>query len=366
MHITGRPGCRGFLAAAAGGRTWPWVIIVMTVVAAGAIIWAARRGGLGVPYAAGPARASIEDISRAVTRVAPAVVRIDTTGGGGPAELLPGLFGAPVGLFPEYGQASGMIVNGRRGYVLTNAHVVQGARSITVTLATGSRVRGKVLGADALTDIAVVQIPGGNLPQVELGSSDRLPVGSWVIAVGNPLGLENTVTAGVLSAKGRTIAGETGAPVTDLLQTDAPINEGNSGGALIDLRGQVVGMPTAIIEYAQGIGFAVAIDTAKQVLTELIREGRVAHAWLGIGAVDRPLDQGVVVEHVEPNSPAARAGLQPGDVVVTVGGRKIRSSEDIARLVRARRPGDKLKVVVRRGGVQIRVTARLGEAPQRR
>jgi S1-C subfamily serine protease len=319
---------------------------------------------LGLPYAAGPARASMEDISRAVTRVAPAVVRIDTTIGGGSAELLPGLFGAPAGLFPQHGQASGIIVNGRRGYVLTNAHVVQGARSIRVTLSSGRRLRGKVLGVDALTDIAVVQVPGGGLPQAELGSSDRLPVGSWVAAVGNPFGLDNTVTAGVLSAKGRTIAGEGGAPVTDLLQTDAPINEGNSGGALIDLRGQVVGMPTAIVEYAQGIGFAVAIDTAKRVLVELIRRGRVAHAWLGIGAVDRPQDDSVAVQSVAPNSPAARAGLRTGDVVMAVGGRRIRSSDDIAGIIRAHRPGDKVAVVVRRGQRQTKLTARLGEAPQ--
>jgi serine protease Do len=340
------------------------VVIVLVVIAITAVTWRTARERGARPYRLGAAGALAEDISQAVARVAPAVVRIDTTAGAGPGALLPGLFGGPQELFPHPGQGSGVIVNGRHGYVLTNAHVLAGARAIWVVLPSGRSLRGRLLGADVVTDIAVVQIRGRNLPEAELGSSEALPVGSWVIAVGNPFGLENTVTAGVLSAKGRTIVGEGASAVTDLLQTDAAINAGNSGGALIDLRGQVVGMPTAIVPYATGIGFAVASDTVKAVLPELVRAGKVSYPWLGIAYGTPPTQPGAVIERVLPDTPAARAGLRQGDLIVALDGRVVRRREDVARAMRAKRPGDRLVLTIRRGNAEQRISVRLEQRPQ--
>jgi serine protease Do len=344
------------------------IVVLIVIIAAGAVaIWLLTRGVIspGGFYVQGTDLAREQDISQAVTKVAPAVVRIDTAVGGGPQDILKGLFGgAPSNIFPERGLASGIIINARRGYVLTNAHVVRGAHEVKVTLADARVFGGHVLGVDPVTDIAITQIRGRDLPVAELGSSDRLPVGSWVVAVGNPLGLDNTVTAGVLSAKGRTIMGEGGFAVTDLLQTDAAINRGNSGGALTDLRGQVVGMPTAIIPFAKGIGFAVAIDTVKSVITELVRAGKVAHAWLGLEAATPLQDSRVVITKVWPGAPAARAGLKVGDVIESAQGQRIRRSEDLPRLMRSLRAGDRLRLTVLRQGKRINVTARLAESPQ--
>jgi len=342
-------------------------IIAMVVIAVALAVWLVRSGGAGRGgvYVEGSPEAALEDISRAVAKVAPAVVRIDTTAGGGPEDVLRGFFGgSPEGIFPRRGQGSGVIINRRRGYVLTNAHVVRDARRISVALPDGRVFEGNLLGADAVTDIAVVQIKGGDLPEVELGSSEKLPVGSWVIAVGSPFALENTVTAGVVSAKGRTIVGEGRVAVTDLLQTDAAINRGNSGGALIDLRGQVVGMPTAIVPFAQGIGFAVASDTAMRVVPELVDKGRVSHAWLGIAYKEAPDEGGVVLEQVMRDSPAARAGLEPDDVIVAMAGKQIRRRDDVARVMHTKRARDKLELTILRGGARRTINVVLAEMPR--
>lgn len=342
------------------------VIIVLIIIGAAVAIWLLTRGVIspGGLYLQGADRAREQDISQAVTKVAPAVVRIDTVVGGGPEGILKGLFGAPSDMFPRQGLASGIIINARRGYVLTNAHVVRGTHEVKVTLPDGRVFGGRVLGVDPVTDIAITQIKARDLPVAELGSSDRLPVGSWVVAVGNPLGLDNTVTAGVLSAKGRTITGDAGYAVTGLLQTDAAINGGNSGGALTDLRGHVVGMPTAIIPFAKGIGFAVAIDTVKSVINELVRTGKVAHAWLGVDTAIRPQDQRVVITGVQRGAPAAKAGLRAGDIIESANGTAIRRGEDLARLMRTLRAGDRLRLTVLREGKTITITTRLAESPQ--
>ena len=349
------------------GRAWGAFALVLTVIiiGAGLAIWfiLRERAGGGF-YVEGPPRARPEEISRAVTKVAPAVVRMDTTVAGGP-NLLQGLFGAgPENIFPEHGIASGIIINGRRGYVLTNAHVVRDARQIKVNLADGREFAGKMVGADPVTDVALVQVNGTNLPEAELGSSDRLPVGSWVVAVGNPYGLDYTVTAGVVSAKGRTMTSESGIAITDLLQTDAAINPGNSGGALIDLKGHVVGMPTAIVRSAQGIGFAVAIDTAKDIIPQLARTGKVSHAWLGIRYATRFSDGAIVIERVLPGTPAAQAGLRRGDVIRSVAGDKVGSADDVARILRRMQPGQELRLTVQRQGKKLTVTARLAQMPR--
>jgi serine protease Do len=342
------------------------VIVVLIIIGAAVAIWLVTRGVIspGGLYLQGADRAREQDISQAVTKVAPAVVRIDTVVGGGPEGILKGLFGAPSDMFPRQGLASGIIINARRGYVLTNAHVVRGVHEMKVTLPDGRVFGGRVLGLDPVTDIAIAQVKGRNLPAATLGSSDGIRVGSWVIAVGNPFGLENTVTAGVLSAKGRTLVGEQGFAVTDLLQTDAAINRGNSGGALTDLRGQVVGMPTAIIPFAKGIGFAVAIDTVKSVIGELVRTGKVAHAWLGIDTATRAQDNRVVITRVMRGTPATKAGLRTGDVIESANGASVRRGEDLARLMRTLRAGDRLRLTVLREGKTITITTRLAESPQ--
>jgi len=336
--------------------------------ALGAVVAVTCLGGCsrtrsGRFYTQGAPRATEQDISQAVAKVAPAVVRIDTTIGGAPSRL-EGLFGpSPQGMLPQHGEASGIIIQARKGYVLTNAHVARGARKITVTLPDGRSLNGKVLGSDPVTDIAVVQIKGGKLPQAQLGSSDRLRVGSWVIAVGNPYGLDNTVTTGVLSAKGRVLAGQGGFAVTDLLQTDAAINSGNSGGALVDLQGQVVGMPTAIIPSAQGIGFAVAIDTAKYIVPQLVRTGKAVHAWLGISYGPPAKGEGAVVHRVVRGSPAAKAGLEPGDLIVAVQGKTVREMEDLVQALRERKPGDKVEITFARRGKRQTASVGLAEMP---
>jgi len=338
-------------------------LIVLLIAAAAAVTSLSGCGGArrGTFYVQGPPNAPAEDISQAVTNVAPAVVRIDTVIGdaGG---VLGGLFGSAGGPM-ERGEASGVIIEGRRGYVLTNAHVTHNARTLRVTLPDGRQFKGDVLGADTVTDIAVLRIKGRNLPEAMLGSSDRLPVGSWVAAVGNPYGLDNTVTAGVLSAKGRTIVGQGNVAVTDLLQTDAPINAGNSGGALIDLRGQVVGMPTAIIPFAKGIGFAVAIDTVKDLIPQLVRTGKVAHAWLGISYGASQPGGPAVIQRVLAGTPAAKAGLRPGDVIAAVGREKVTQPQDVARLLRRAHPGERISMTITRQGKRKTVRVRLAEMP---
>jgi serine protease Do len=334
------------------------VVAAVVVVIALSGCGGARRGAF---YVQGPPNAPERDISQAVTKVAPAVVRVDTVIGGARG-VLGGLFGSPRGP-SERGEASGVIIEGRRGYVLTNAHVTRNARTLRVTLPDGRQFKGEVVGADAVTDIAILRIRGRNLPEAMLGSSQRLPVGSWVVAVGNPYGLDNTVTAGVLSAKGRTIGGEGNVPVTDLLQTDAPINAGNSGGALIDLRGQVVGMPTAIIPFAKGIGFAVAIDTVKDVMPQLVRTGKVAHAWLGISVGASRPGGPVVIQRVLPGTPAAKAGLRAGDVIVSIGREAITEPQDVARLLRQAHPGQRITLTITRQGKRKAVAVRLAEMP---
>jgi serine protease Do len=345
------------------------VAAVIAAVVAVSAVWLSGCGGRRSAqfYSEGSSRSPQQDIPRAVAKVAPAVVRIDTTLGGGPTGLFGGMFGPnPADIFPRRGEASGIVIQRRNGYVLTNAHVARGARSITVTLPDGRSFKGKALGSDPVTDIAVVKIEGSRLPEAQLGSSDRLRVGSRVIAVGNPYGLDNTVTAGVLSAKGRIIVGEGGLAVTDLLQTDAAINSGNSGGALVDLQGQVVGMPTAVVRSAQGIGFAVAIDTAKYIVPQLVRNGKAVHAWMGVSYGTPAKGGGALIHTVQPGAPAARAGLQPGDLMVAIQGRKIRQTEDLASAIRSFQPGDEVKITFLRQGKRRTVTVRLAEMPQQR
>ena len=262
---------------------------------------------------------------------------------------------------PTRGLGSGFIVD-RRGYILTNNHVVEGAEQIKVTLTDGRAFRAAFVGGDRFTDLAVLKIDGPSLPTVPLGDSSRLAVGETVVAMGSPLWIEGgpSVTTGVVSALGRSME-EPGLPMLhDLVQTDAAINPGNSGGPLLNLAGQVVGINTAMIPSAHGIGFAIAINTAKPVLRGLIATGRVVRPSLGLVAVsvtpqiayanDLPVERGVLVRRLEDESPAGTVGVTPGDVITALDGRPVRDLHDLHERLSRHRMGEPVTLSVLRGG----------------
>ncbi|MBW4676766.1 MAG: trypsin-like peptidase domain-containing protein [Desmonostoc geniculatum HA4340-LM1] len=278
------------------------------------------------------------------------------------------------------GLGSGFIID-KSGLVLTNAHVVDKADKVTVRLKDGRTFEGKVQGIDEVTDLAVVKInAGNNLPVAPLGSSSNVQVGDWAIAVGNPLGFDNTVTLGIVSTLKRSSA-QVGISDKrlDFIQTDAAINPGNSGGPLLNGRGEVIGINTAIRPDAMGIGFAIPIDKAKAIASVLQRDGRVAHPYLGVqmltltpdlakqnntdpnSPIQIPEINGVFVMQVIPNSPAASAGIRRGDIIVQVDGRAITSAEQLQNLVEDSRLGQVLQVKVQRGNQTQQISVRTGE-----
>lgn len=245
---------------------------------------------------------------------------------------------------PVFGAGSGVLVT-PDGYALTNAHVVEGAERLETALPDGTRVEADVVGRDPDTDLALIRLEAGSYPHAELGDSDALRPGQLVVAIGNPLGLEATVTAGVVSALRRTLRAGSGRLIEDVIQTDAALNPGNSGGALVDSRGRVVGINTAIIARAQGICFAVPINTAKRIITALMREGHVIRGHLGFAGQTQPFDPrlarrlglavpaGVLVVDVQQGGPAERAGLRKGDVILSVSGQSTPSVDAIHKLL---------------------------------
>jgi S1-C subfamily serine protease len=271
------------------------------------------------------------------------------------------------------GLGSGVIVS-RNGYILTNNHVVRGSGSAEITLATGRKLTGTVLGTDPTVDVAVVKIPLADLPAAPLGDSDKLMVGQSAIAIGNPLGFERTVTSGIVSAVGRELRGREG--LANLIQTDASINPGNSGGPLVDSRGRVIGINTAVVQPPYGgggLGFAVPINTAKEVLQDILQYGRVIRPWLGVSYV--PITQelaqqyrlpspfGAIVGEVVPNGPAAQAGLREQDIIVSVDGKELRGELQLSAALRDKQPGDTLRMTIIRDGDRQNLTVRLAEAP---
>jgi serine protease Do len=340
-----------------------------------ALVTAPGGAGLAAPaYARAIAPESQSAIVEAIKQVGPAVVNINTIMQA-PAPPVPEVF-QPFfeGPFPRQGQASGVIID-QKGLVLTNNHVLEGATAVKVTLADGRTYDATVVGTDPLSDIGVVRIAvaDGGLPFAELGASEEKPIGSWIIAIGNPYGYENTVTVGVLSARDRSLRAPNGVVLDHLLQTDAAINPGNSGGALVDIEGKVIGVPTAIIPYAQGIGFAISAESARKVATQLIATGRAIHPWLGVGVVPitdeirqqikLPDRGGVLVSGVEPDSPAAQAGIQPRDVIVRAGERAVTDLQVVADVVRDSTVGQELPLTILRNGTQIVVTVTVGKRP---
>jgi serine protease Do len=273
---------------------------------------------------------------------------------------------------PMKGRGSGFIVS-KDGQILTNNHVVDGADKITVTLSNGKTYPAEVLGKDPTFDLAVIQIkPNETLTVLELSDSDAIEVGEWVVAIGNPFGFEHTVTVGVISAKNRSVHARD-VNFDGFLQTDAAINPGNSGGPLIDMQGKVVGINTAIVPYAQGLGFAIPVNIAKQIMGDLVAYGKVKRGWLGISvqnltqefaeAYGIDEENGVIVGDVFAGSAAERAGLQRGDVIVSIGNETVTDVQWFVNKVRAQAPGTTLRFKVIREGKSITVTARLDEMP---
>jgi Do/DeqQ family serine protease len=267
---------------------------------------------------------------------------------------------------------SGVLVD-PRGYILTNNHVVENATAIEVRLSDDRKFKATLVGRDGRTDLAVLRIenPAGPLPVADLGDSDRLRVGQWAIAIGNPFGLDRTVTVGIISATGRTHVGV--ATYEAFIQTDASINPGNSGGPLLNLDGRVVGINTAIVSSGQGIGFAIPINLARDIMTQLINRGKVVRGWLGIAIQDLSPelaagfgvkeDAGVLVADVKKDGPAAAAGLQPGDVIVEFGGSAIKDVPDLQKRVAAIEPGRAAPVKVIREKKVVTLSVTVGEQP---
>ncbi len=315
----------------------------------------------------------------AVEKVGPAVVRIDTTKQ--VINPLGGLFGRAPSIQEQQGQGSGFITRSD-GVLLTNAHVVEGASEVSVTLPDGRSFTGKVLGSDPLTDVAVVKVVASRLPVAPLGDSSKVRPGEWAIAIGNPLGLDNTVTAGIISAIQRTNAVGEGQRVP-YIQTDAAVNPGNSGGPLINDRGQVIGINTAIRQApGAGLSFAIPINVARQIAAQILERGFASHPYIGVrlqaltpqlareinattNQCRLPEVHGVVVVDVVDGSPAATAGLRPCDLIEQVGDKPMKNPSDVQLAVDQGRVGQPLEIRLRRGDRSLDLTLRPAELPRK-
>ncbi|MEL6438613.1 MAG: HhoA/HhoB/HtrA family serine endopeptidase [Cyanobacteria bacterium J06621_8] len=330
-------------------------------------------------------------ISQVVNQVGDSVVRIDASRK--VATRIPArfndpffrqFFGSQIPNIPreriQTGLGSGFVVSSD-GLILTNAHVIEGSESVQVTLKDGRSFAGQVMGTDPLTDVGVIKIEAENLPAVTFADSDALQPGEYAIAIGNPLGLDNTVTTGIVSGTGRS-SSQVG--IADkrvsFIQTDAAINPGNSGGPLLNAKGEVIGINTAIIRRAQGLGFAIPVNTARDIAEELIAKGKVDHPYLGIrmAAITPELkarlkanndklevaeDQGVVVVDVVPNSPADRAGLQYGDIIQKIAQKTVANPEQIQQAVQKTEVGEELSLKIIRNGRTVNLEVQVGVLP---
>jgi serine protease Do len=316
--------------------------------------------------------------------IKPAVININTVSRGGlgrtPFEEFFGeeffrrFFGdRPEGM-PQRSLGSGVIVDAA-GIALTNAHVVEKATEIEIITLDGSKHKAKVIGADKKTDLAVLRLDEakGSFPAARLGDSDRMQVGDWVIAVGSPFGLQATVTAGIISAKARHIGQGV---FDDFLQTDAAINPGNSGGPLVNMQGEVIGINTAIVAGGTGIGFAIPVNMAKKIYADLVAKGKVTRGWLGVSIQQLSPElaksfgtkdtKGVLVSEVIADSPAAKGGLQSGDILLEFDGKKIDGPSDLQRAVGLKTPGATVKARIWRDRTEKTLDLKIGEAPDER
>jgi S1-C subfamily serine protease len=368
------------------GASWGrWVCAAwLTSAAVGLTPWAALAAE--GPVRSGSGFTQEEETVIGVYRAAgPGVVHISST------VLTQDFFFRVV---PEGGTGSGFVVDDK-GLILTNNHVVENAENVEVTLADKSKVPAKLVGRDPHNDVAVIRIsaPREKLIPLRLGDSAQLLVGQMAIAIGNPFGLDRTLTRGVVSAVGRSLKSETGRQIRNMIQTDAAINQGNSGGPLLNSRGEVIGINTAIFTPSGGsvgIGFAVPVNTVKKILPQLIARGRASHPWLGISgnditptmvkALSLPVKEGVMIGQLAPNGPAARAGLRGsqrrvrvgnymvnvgGDIIQALDGEKITTLDDVTAFLDDRkRVGDDVTIEGLRDGKPLVVTVRLGELPE--
>jgi serine protease Do len=327
-------------------------------------------------------RSSVVNFADVAERINAAVVNIDASANptrGSLRQPRSGMSGGDDGIeaprdfqTPRPGSGSGFIID-KAGYILTNNHVIEAAQRITVTLADGRSFRGEVVGADAAIDVALLRVQAsGDLPEAPLGNSDALRVGEWVCAIGNPLGYVHSVTVGVVSFVGRKLFDPS---LDDYIQTDAAINFGNSGGPLINARGEVIGINAAISSRASSIGFAVPINQAVAVLPQLKAIGRVSRGFIGVTLTDvtpalqralgLTVSSGAVVQDVSPSSPAERAGLRPYDVIVDVDGHAVSSNEQLIRDIASRQPGTAATLAVVRDGRRQSLAVKLAERPRR-
>jgi serine protease Do len=332
-----------------------------------------QQASATAPGESGRAMTSLADL---VDRLKPTVVNISTTKtirsggmrspfGGSPFDRYFGgddfferFFGdIPKREFKQRSLGSGFIIS-TDGYIFTNNHVIERADTILVKLSDGREYKAEVIGRDAKTDLALIKIkPGKSLPVVDIGDSEKLRVGEWVIAIGNPFGLEQTVTAGIVSAKGRVIGA---GPYDNFIQTDASINPGNSGGPLFNMEGKVIGVNTAIVAQGQGIGFAIPISMAKSILPDLKSKGKVTRGWMGVSVQEVTEDiaknlklkdrSGALISEVFKGDPADKAGLRPGDVILEVNGKSIKDTHELLILIASFHVGDKVNVKVTRDG----------------
>jgi len=299
-----------------------------------------------------------------VDKISRSVVNVSTV------KLLQHIFYRAV---PVKGMGSGTIID-PEGQILTNNHVVAGAKKIGVTLADGRVLEGRVVGTCSTHDMAIIKVKGEKLLAAELGDSDKLRVGQRVFAIGNPFGLAGgpTVTSGVISALNRSIESPRGM-IENLVQTDAAINPGNSGGPLVDMQGRVIAINTAIIPYAQGIGFAIPINSAKKCTNEIIAHGAMIRPWLGVSGLtitrqvasyySLPIDRGVLVTRVMPDSPADNAGIAPGDIVLQFAGKTTNNIEELVKEIPKRKAGEKVEILILRNSTRWVVEVVLERTP---
>ena len=359
-------------------RTWLLFAQAVTVLLAAYFVvatlkpeWLNRRTSLAgvvsvtqAPGGVGPATAAAGSLRDAAKKAAPAVVSINTSKA---AQRHPRsndpwfrfFFGDQGGDQPQVGLGSGVIVSAD-GYILTNNHVVEGADEIDVTLNDSRHARGKVIGTDPDTDLAVLKIELDKLPAIVLGNSDALQVGDQVLAIGNPFGVGQTVTSGIVSALGRNQLGIN--TFENFIQTDAAINPGNSGGALVDVNGNLEGINTAIYSRSggsMGIGFAIPVSIAKQVLGDIVKEGKVTRGWIGVEPNNLSpelaetfgvkANAGVIITGVLQNGPAAKAGIRPGDVITEVDDAKVDNVQELLTAVAGLKPGSESRFALQRG-----------------